>query len=793
LHLRSRGAVRAFVATLSLVAVLAKPPPPEPTLPGLAALLGERSGATVEAESIAWEPRRNVLAELGWGRRVLFLASPRSGGPRDVYRASVRLTPSGQPIAVSSVTNLTDTPDADELGLTLEGGVATFATAALGSIVAVTALEIEGARHEVTDVFLNVPAEEATLARDEGSLTLRLALHAEPIRYDFARGTLTSEPGVARAVRRVTPRKGLTLAFADEARRSLGETATSLVASLGRGGRDALRRALYALTHIGRKPEPRGAVPKARVADAKSARRLEDVWPPPRVPSMFARAEPDEGAFRPLATRGAEPCLYRTFLRADPLRPYARAVVVAMDMRQLELGLVAGADLPRPSAGPPGAGRLSGDRETLGRVVAVFSGGRAAANDRYGLRAGGRTLVPPRPNAVAVAELARGETLVGPWPFGTEAPEEVSSFRQGLGALLDARGEPRRGETRAFGDVRVRSGLCATPAGHLYYAFGERLDGHALARAFAQAGCAFAVELAGGAEPAGMALATVTAPESGRFTAIDPAMTFDGASVLDGASRDFFVVSLRDMKPRRPNGAVWQPDPGAQPEPAWITGIFRTSVPLGGLSVELYSFENGRVEWRLRPGVREPGAKGEAWAGFLPDGDADRALATLELGHTTVTPKLGLALGATEPITLKDAFATLVLAPTEPPRILAPGESTTLRADEQAVQLPLLADAGGVSERARDRGDLRTRAALGVTRSGRVLVALLRHDSSDPLAVALKDAGAERVVELDRGSHHPAFVHRAGTATPPTRTYESTTLWALGRPMLPGARVTSSP
>ncbi|HEX6275678.1 MAG TPA: hypothetical protein VFZ53_21705, partial [Polyangiaceae bacterium] len=141
------------------------------------------------------------------------------------------------------------------------------------------------------------------------------------------------------------------------------------------------------------------------------------------------------------------------------------------------------------------------------------------------------------------------------------------------------------------------------------------------------------------------------------------------------------------------------------------------------------------------------------------------------------------------PITLKDAFATLVLAPTEPPRILAPGRSVKLRADEQAVQLPLLADASGVTERARERGALRMRSVLGVTRSGRVLVGLLKHDSSDPLAVALRSAGAEQVVELDRGSHHPAFVHRAGTDNPPGASYESTTLWVLGRPMVPGARV----
>jgi hypothetical protein len=338
--------------------------------------------------------------------------------------------------------------------------------------------------------------------------------------------------------------------------------------------------------------------------------------------------------------------------------------------------------------------------------------------------------------------------------------------------------------------VKPRSGLCATPAGHLYYAFGERLDERALASTLARAGCGYAVELAGGAEPAGMAILDATGTGPPRFTPVDPAMSFAGESVLSGASRDFFVVSLKDTTPREPRDAVWKPDSGTQPLPASITGIYRTNVPLGGLGVELFAFENGRVEWRLRPGKREPGARGEAWAGFLPEGDGERALAALELGHTTVTPKLGLALGTATPITLKDAFATLVIAPTEPPRIALPGEGTKLGADEQAVQLPLLADGDGVSERARERGDLRLRSALGVTKSGRTLVALLRHDSSDPLAVALKNAGAERVVELDRGSHHPAFVHRAGTDTPPTPTYESSTLWALGRPMLPGARIT---
>ncbi len=774
---------------MALGAVLASEPPPEASSSALAAFLGARLGANVDAESIAWEPSRNVLVELAVGRRALFLAAPPNGGPRDLYQASVRLTPSGQPLAVWRVENLTDTPDADELGLSLHGDLATFATVAQGGVRAVTALEVGRVHVERTDIFLDVPVREATLAYDPSSLSVRLDAQDEPVRYDFAKRALTSPAGVAHSVRRVAPTRGAALAFADGARELLGETATSVLASFGRRVRDAIARAAYAVVHVGRRPQPRATPLKARITDAKIARRADEVWPPPRVPSLFAMAEPDEGIYRPLVTRRTEPCLYRTFVRPDPERPYARVVVVAMDMRQLELGLVAGSDVPRASAGPPGDGRLAGDAAELRRVVAVFSGGRTLS-DRFGMRAGGRLLGSPEPGAVSVAALAQGEALVGSWPFGASVPSEVVAFRQGLDALIGPKGEPLDADGRSARDVRPRSGLCATPAGHLHYAFGERLDRRALASALARSGCANAVELGGGAEPAGLAVGSVSGPGAGHFIAVDAAMTFDPDSIFAGASRDFFTVSLRDLEPSLPKGAAWRPAPGTQPSPDWATGIFHASIPLGGLTVELFSFENGRVEWKLRPGKREPGAKGEAWAGFLPEGDAERALAALELGHTTVTPRLGLALGTTAYITLKDSFATLVLAPTEVPRILAPGETVTLRADEQVVQLPLLADADGITERARDRGDLRMRSALGVTRSGRVVVALLRHDSSDPLAVVLQDAGAERVVELDRGSHHPAFLDRAGTPTPPTPTYDSTTLWALGRPMLPGARVT---
>jgi hypothetical protein len=67
------------------------------------------------------------------------------------------------------------------------------------------------------------------------------------------------------------------------------------------------------------------------------------------------------------------------------------------------------------------------------------------------------------------------------------------------------------------------------------------------------------------------------------------------------------------------------------------------------------------------------------------------------------------------------------------------------------------------------------------------VVALARHDSSDAVATALLRVGCKDIVELDRGSHHPAFLHRAGGAAPPMGSYETSVLYALGRPMLPRA------
>jgi hypothetical protein len=125
----------------------------------------------------------------------------------------------------------------------------------------------------------------------------------------------------------------------------------------------------------------------------------------------------------------------------------------------------------------------------------------------------------------------------------------------------------------------------------------------------------------------------------------------------------------------------------------------------------------------------------------------------------------------------------LVFEPGRPVRILPPGARPEPKPNVDAVQLPVLADGDQRTPESHEPGAMRQRGALCVLPTGRVLVAMARHDSSAPLATALLRSGCRRVVELDRGSKHPSFVHLAETETPPLSDYETTVVYALAVPM----------
>jgi hypothetical protein len=82
-------------------------------------------------------------------------------------------------------------------------------------------------------------------------------------------------------------------------------------------------------------------------------------------------------------------------------------------------------------------------------------------------------------------------------------------------------------------------------------------------------------------------------------------------------------------------------------------------------------------------------------------------------------------------------------------------------------------------------GVVAPRAALGITPSGRVLLARGAFSSAAPLADALARAGCKRALSLDRGARATGLFDRAGTSSPPRPRYNESVLYAIAVPLRP--------
>jgi hypothetical protein len=262
-------------------------------------------------------------------------------------------------------------------------------------------------------------------------------------------------------------------------------------------------------------------------------------------------------------------------------------------------------------------------------------------------------------------------------------------------------------------------------------------------------------------------------------------LTGDRMQLSDGDTplMDFNLSArtVRVLDPPQPAaraGEPWRVSEGQQP--AGAPGIFESTVKLGTLQVQLVAFDPGRLSWRLRAGRREPTVAGQRPAKYeLAPDEHGRALIALNLGHATVGTDYGMAFHGSSSLPLRGDRATLVVPEQGVLRVIAPGAPLELQASDAAVQLPPLIEQGVITRRASSRGSRLVRAGLCVTSNGRVLLALANNDSSDVLALALQKQGCTDAVELDRGSHHGAFLHRSGTSEVPLATYQTSVLFGL--------------
>jgi hypothetical protein len=778
-YLRSRArlllGLGVVVAAARLIAIPGAPPR---TVEGVAMLLGRAVHGHVAPEDFVWEAHSELFVDELWGRRVLFLA--RRGDNREVYRARVRLTRRGRPIAVAGATELSGTPKDDDSGLIARGPLAASAMVTAEGVLGVRVLDLrgEGAAREAktlltrllaglqsyraTGSFRGVRVLEVAFARPPSQvklefagdkLVLALGDEHEPASVDIATAAVNPGPTNPYGMRA----QELRLGDASPAR-VLPELAEEVFgARLGELARAAARALVRPRAFA--TAEPPDGPPLAVGADG---------WPPPALASVGARGPGDDGSFHALVGSSLEGAPAAAALAAATPAGGSRAWVrvVALDARQLELVLVPGQAAPAVEAGPHGFGELPGGDD----LVALFNGVSPSMGMDAGMTVDGRIFAQP---------------VLGRPTFIPSAPEGPRLIAWDGSASL--RGSLRQSGVEA-GDQELaeRSSLCVTGSGHLAYAYGVRARPSDLSAALAPLGCRGTMPLASSPGPVGFARPRA-ASAGGGLEPIDPMMSFPPPLPERGSRDDFFAVVRRSsrLSPELDEGS-WLIDRGVQPAPAWLAAVHEATLVKLGVQVRVLRLAPMRFLFRLRAGTREIVARGAPSLPTRLEGDdVGAASVAVALGIGRRRGPSGLTIDGSVGLQLRGGgtLARLVADPRQRAlHLLGPADAEAPPGAD-VTELPLLVEARELLAHARELGQRVARGALCVVEDGTVLIATTTFDSHEAAARALLDLGCSRVAALDRGAYASALVERAMPDRTLPAEHESTTLYAVGAPM----------
>lgn len=658
----------------------------------LAGQLGRATGLVVEPANIFWtagEPSPGFASAVGRSE-VLFLARETTDAPADLYRAEVRLAPGPALIGLDGLRNLTSSPAGDEYLLEVAPPHAVVATRALGQVRSLTLFDLDGQalpRSADWSRLQRILARAEDLQRTGraaglGQLNLRFVHPPREVELQLLttgdRPTVLVEWAGRRGERRlasVDPATGKTdsaelevvadvrlpkrpvlwvvdtvraipwigpgpIEWAEGRFFALKDLVRRWRYRLGDDEDDAALAAEAATPAVESLPLPTGLVVGAEEPPVP--------WPPPPIePPVFERRKPGEGTWRPavpaFARRlpGAPAAVYRTYIRTDVERPYVRVHLFAMDLRQLDLHMVAGHRDPKPTTGALGTGFIPREADLLPRVVAAFNGAFKTAHGAYGMMVRRSILLPPQDQAATVATLDGNRAVMGSWPSGMAIPPQMVSLRQNMDPLVeDGVVNPRKRYLWGFtldNDISnmntVRSGICMTAAGTLMYAWGEDLTGTTLGVAMNAAGCVYGMHL--DMNPYHTAFIFYGFPDD-----VDlERPTFDyelpikeqgfyPARYVNGAPKDFFFLALKDPSP----GRGWDATGLAQPAPAFVPAVFNRAAA----GARLVAVDAVRARARIFPGA-VPAELAPAAAGIDPTAEDDLLLLELVLGPFDVS------------------------------------------------------------------------------------------------------------------------------------------------------------
>jgi hypothetical protein len=370
--------------------------------------------------------------------------------------------------------------------------------------------------------------------------------------------------------------------LANGLRRVVGVEAVARLEDFAYGLQDRWNR----LWRSGQKPQAYWSVPAHRaepppplVSNAEGC-VVAGFQPTDVGPVNQSFSAPGDGSWLPVpdAQHPADaPRMFKTLLHPDERRSWSAVSVVAVDLRQVDLHLMAGWDEPK-----------NGTREALkyerkavipseahGELLAAFNGGFRAEHGHYGMRIDGVLLVQPRRMACVLARYPDERVVIGDWDDLGDGAADALWWRQTPACMVEhgVLHPGLRGERSTFwgatldGETIIRRSAVGLSADRkvLYVGIGDSTSAKAIAVGMSHAGAVDVAQLDVNWSYPRFVLYRPREPGSHELvaTALCPGFEFgEDEYVRERADRDFFYLT-RKSKERIAATACGDDAPGA--------------------------------------------------------------------------------------------------------------------------------------------------------------------------------------------------------------------------------------
>jgi hypothetical protein len=199
--------------------------------------------------------------------------------------------------------------------------------------------------------------------------------------------------------------------------------------------------------------------------------------------------------------------MYKTLIHPDARRSWSALSVVAIDLRQARLHMMAGTKEPmtETSEGRDYERAAVVPEEHRTALLAAFNGGFKAQHGHYGIKVDGLTLINPRIRSCWVAMFPDDQLVIGDWDRLKEREPKSLWWRQTPGCMVD-RGELHEGLVSELnthwgatldGDTVIRrSAIGISKDGKtLYSGIGDHVTARALAQGMRHVGAESVAQL----------------------------------------------------------------------------------------------------------------------------------------------------------------------------------------------------------------------------------------------------------------------------------------------------------